>query len=318
MKKRKEETEKIFIKYANTSLKDNPEIFQEIFDQFKNLFQLQDKDPGIPFDGGGSTTEIINYFSQFVNWDDFEKAKKYIKKRSWPKSPPSADGSLEVINAITDKSVNYFKNQFDKRNCQIAFEAIYGYRDNACVKKCFGETRIPLLGKENFSVENHLKCFQCDQIFFNYMLEGIAEGKEYREKRNDALCDYLTIDTGFRTNEFIKIVNAPSGSPFKDTLGKEVYFGGYDFYNMHTKHPENYFRQLFLFGIIKFSLVEFLQKDRRKLKRCQKCKNFYIAKTMRPSTFCSDKCRLAWHNRKRIKSGEAKEYKRKRRREGIM
>jgi hypothetical protein len=52
------------------------------------------------------------------------------------------------------------------------------------------------------------------------------------------------------------------------------------------------------------------------LHNCQNCENFYFPKTKRKSKYCSDKCRLAFHNRKRIKSGIAKDYKRKKRREG--
>lgn len=52
------------------------------------------------------------------------------------------------------------------------------------------------------------------------------------------------------------------------------------------------------------------------LHNCQNCENLYFPKTKRKSKYCSDKCRLAFHNRKRIKSGIAKDYKRKKRREG--
>jgi len=67
-----------------------------------------------------------------------------------------------------------------------------------------------------------------------------------------------------------------------------------------------------------YCLIEFLipEENRRYINKCRKCQKFYVSKTIRPSKFCSDKCRLAWHNRKRIVSGKAAEYKRRKRKEG--
>jgi hypothetical protein len=69
-----------------------------------------------------------------------------------------------------------------------------------------------------------------------------------------------------------------------------------------------------------FCAVEFLRNiDTRKIERCQICREFFISKKIRSAdenTFCSDKCRMAYNNRKRIESGEAKEYKRRKRMEG--
>jgi hypothetical protein len=70
--------------------------------------------------------------------------------------------------------------------------------------------------------------------------------------------------------------------------------------------------------IMAYCAVEFLKHPANKklIHQCDQCKNFYISKTIRTSKFCSDRCRLAWHNRKRIESGKAKEYKRRKRAEG--
>ena len=66
-----------------------------------------------------------------------------------------------------------------------------------------------------------------------------------------------------------------------------------------------------------FCVVEFFRSvDTRKIKYCKNCKEFFISKTIRPSKYCSDKCRMAYNNRKNIKSGKAKEYKRRKRMEG--
>ena len=71
-------------------------------------------------------------------------------------------------------------------------------------------------------------------------------------------------------------------------------------------------------NVIYYSMVEFFltPENLNHLKRCEWCKSFYIAKALRTSKYCSDPCRLKFHNEKRIKSGEAAKYKQKKRREG--
>jgi len=65
-------------------------------------------------------------------------------------------------------------------------------------------------------------------------------------------------------------------------------------------------------------LLDFFSESEnvQKLHKCKECNSFFIAKTLRPQEFCSDKCRLAWNNRRRIESGEHKEYKRRRKESG--
>lgn len=67
-----------------------------------------------------------------------------------------------------------------------------------------------------------------------------------------------------------------------------------------------------------YCFVEFVKvpENKKRLKSCQECQKFYISKTLRESKFCSDHCRLKYHNRQRIESGENAEYKRQKRREG--
>ena len=53
------------------------------------------------------------------------------------------------------------------------------------------------------------------------------------------------------------------------------------------------------------------------IRQCDECEKYFISKTVRKQRFCpGNKCRMSYHNRKRIRSGEAKEYKRKKRKEG--
>lgn len=73
---------------------------------------------------------------------------------------------------------------------------------------------------------------------------------------------------------------------------------------------------------IAFCFVEFWKEEQswQYLKKCSKCKQFFFRKTLKVELsgnhFCSDKCRLAFHNEKNIKSGKHAEYKRQKRKEG--
>jgi hypothetical protein len=64
--------------------------------------------------------------------------------------------------------------------------------------------------------------------------------------------------------------------------------------------------------------VEFLKKfgNVNRFHICKNCEKYFISKTKRKAKFCSKECHNKWHNRKRIESGEAREYKRKKRMEG--
>lgn len=60
-----------------------------------------------------------------------------------------------------------------------------------------------------------------------------------------------------------------------------------------------------------------ISENKKLIHQCDECEKFFISKTVRKQRFCpGNKCRLSYHNRKRIRSGEAKEYKRKKRKGG--
>lgn len=105
--------------------------------------------------------------------------------------------------------------------------------------------------------------------------------------------------------------------PFKENIKEYKYFKLAGF-NDSADSGDNHGRFFeFVYTIVGYSLLEFLlHNDRRKLNYCEECHKFYISKSVRKQRFCSKKCRLTWHNRIRIESGEHRDYKRKKRKEG--
>jgi hypothetical protein len=68
-----------------------------------------------------------------------------------------------------------------------------------------------------------------------------------------------------------------------------------------------------------YFFVEFLkiENNYKLFNVCDNCGKYFMSSSKRKQRFCSGgKCRQNYHNRRRIESGEAKEYKRKKRKEG--
>lgn len=71
--------------------------------------------------------------------------------------------------------------------------------------------------------------------------------------------------------------------------------------------------------VLAYCIISFLEleRSRKLIHRCKMCNVFFIPQRIGNNKFCPGKnCRRDFHNRNRIKSGEAKEYKRKKRAEG--
>jgi len=279
--------ENIFLTYANNSLRDNPEIFYEIIEYFKTLEFIQITNKVVSSVTGeisekGLLTGIIKYFVELVKCDDLQKA---IKIRETTKF-------LENEKFIDDE---FF---------QIAYQAVFGYSDGYCEDEdgCYySNVRHNILGFNKFDGTDRIKCYECDQLFFKYMLNGIVKGKEYSDIGLGLLGTFL-INANKQFKKHVNIVSSSSNSPFKETLQESVvYMPG-----VYT--GENYkasFSSTFLGDIIGYSLTEFLLKnDRRKLKQCPHCQKFFIAKDIKRKRCYSDECRKAYEREKKQKQRE--------------
>jgi hypothetical protein len=97
--------------------------------------------------------------------------------------------------------------------------------------------------------------------------------------------------------------------PFK--INECFFSNDYNNINVHYLSPYH--------EVINSSFHAFFQlnvKYRNLIRKCNNCLNFYMVQRNLKSKWCSNKCRLEHHNKKRIESGAHAAYKRRKRAEG--
>ena len=308
--------ENLFINYANYPLRNNLENIRIIFE---DIFSCAEP--------GRSAGKI------FSKW-----LIDGIVELSRLNDPKIAKEALKTIK----KEREIFTNVYD-----VAYEAIYMYRNKFCEKECFETYGIDydeVLKKNGLSSDVRLKCYECYQLnYINHLSELVLMGnlkdmieffimdKDTYHTIPKKTLDELNIKIGDRNR--VSASGSFENLYLRDAYGcmrvegeitddgelKKSHF--LDLTNLvHEANSAYPLKTRFidvLNSLVGFSLTEFLlNNDPKKIKRCGECMKFYVSKTIRPSRFCSDKCRLAWHNRKYIESGKAKEYKKKGRKEG--
>ncbi len=297
----------IFLAYANLSFRENPGNIRNVFEEAEKYFSF----PEIPLrDELLYIVDLIVELSRFDSPRDaqnnFRSSKLAVtcnvKEQPWH-SPPkywSEGASGFDASAILSKWKMDDNPNISHMWCrEVAFAAVYGFVpvEGTCFTGCPHcgvvdfKRKKEILGGHFFDEENHIKCSECAQLVFIHILNEIVSGKE-----------------------FSAIELLPSFVYLKELSPDEEWHRREGF-ELPFEHYDGYFR-FSLNHVVSVGLIELLRDDRRKLKICSECNRFYATNTIRKSKFCSDKCRLKWHNRKRIRSGEAAAYKRKKRREG--
>jgi len=302
--------ENIFLIYANYSFRDDPENLNKVFDEIIPHLNPDRKIDEI------SAEFIVKNIISFVKYDNPIKAKNLLLK-------------------ITHNGKSPLTKELKE-----AFNVVYEYRNGYCPNKClenWGNSFYDMFHINELKDEPRLKCYECRQLFFISLLSKIASGQNFNEiiyckTVDEQLCQY---DLERRRASPLIWENVPLlkvGDKRRSGFGIDSYFDlAFEYINTKIVITDSeklekvsfldsknlYDFNKFLVSVVGYSLFKFLlEKDRRQLKICEECNKFYITKTLRKSKFCSDRCRLALNNRERIRSGKAKEYKRKRYREG--
>jgi len=298
----------LFLAYANHSFKDDPKNLYKVFNE---IF------PFIPNNEIPAKTQceyIIDHIISFAKDNDPKIADKHRK---------------EIISHLVKQGVLNLEEPL----LDIAFEAVYRYRDGYCESGsgCFTEDGIDLSEipkKSGFKGDKRLKCHECRQLHFISILSDITDGKHYETmipKKST-----ITID-----KEDIKIHN---GSLFPYKIGDKIELPSdnqltfetyvekaYDCVSMEANvtnsgeleiKPFVSLRNLtnvvppprypfikfpdYLISLLGYSLAEFLLgKDRqgipnrKRLKKCPVCENFFEGRLNQ--IYCSKKCNNKAH-----------------------
>jgi hypothetical protein len=301
--------EDFFLTYANNSFRENPDNLYKILDEINSslhsMYELTEYARKFLFETIISLSKIYNP----------GKAMKYIK---------------EMVSETG-------KRGFDWGNLsEVAYYAVYGFKllEERCGEKlCYLNfiTMHSVLKQSGLNTDIQLKCNECNQLQFIVVLSSIARGeyeklnKFYRELLDNRINSKETNWTYHHHNaQYLRMYLFPRAYDCfrpklevsdNGDLSKSYILADVNLIGSH--YPVESRFNSYLNSLLGFSLSEFIiNNDLRKLKRCEECKHFYVSKTIRSSKFCSDKCRLDFHNRKRTESGEAREYKRRKREKG--
>jgi len=235
--------EPVFITYANSNLTENPEVFYQLFEYFKNINE-QHPTTGLPriF---YQTEVIIKYFVRFAKADGIESAREILKKESQEHLLATCKEGYEKgqLRKLSEEEVDEMREDWVIASLEIspevrlAFEAVFGYRDDFCENgSCFESRdelgkggpcpkfieRIFAFDRELLRGENRLKCYECHQMMFKKILEGVTKGIPYsaipeRFITNEYCVASFTPEIGHQDNDTIV-------EPGKKKDGKMVYW----------------------------------------------------------------------------------------------
>jgi hypothetical protein len=121
------------------------------------------------------------------------------------------------------------------------------------------------------------------------VLTGIAEEKEYSEI--PFFKDFL-VTRNLNFHIVVEPIHLSSNFPFKEVLQERATFDSFDnIYELLHDDEDDLFSHYIIMPIVGYSLAEFLvHNDRRKIKQCPYCQNFFIAKDIKRKKCYSDEC----------------------------
>jgi hypothetical protein len=237
----------LFIKYANYPLMESAEPLNNFIEEFeKYLF--------IPKDMWSALKVLVAILIKIAEMDNADEACNYMKQ------------------IISER-----KSVYGKLVLESIFKYVYGYPPDLstvvtlshhCEKSCGVRIeRKRALGRARFSSQNQPKCFQCDHLYFKYILTKIFQNKEYSQ-----IIGFKHFinqsEIVFKTSA--EIINDPAGSPYKQRLIRAPIWHGPIRMNLDFG--------AFIRALISQNLREFLINDNRmKIKLCGHCGIFFVA-----------------------------------------
>ena len=295
----------LFLAYANHSFRESSENLRTVFEA---ILEHVSPDPpeyeGIKVEPLGDlrtrTKQLVDEIIYFASLKDAKFAEKRLKTER-KKQPLLADH---------------------------AFEIVYGYRTDSC-EGCIWIGKNPGLFKQKGLVDTtEINCLECAQLTFICVLLNIVEGKEYKDMmlrdpfKMDERVKNIYNDIARGEREFMVGDAYRAGRSFLDLLEtvhdnvviktvirnnqlrRETMFDMRGLlpneFSRYTHYTPRHRFELFLNSVMGFSLVEFLlNNDRRKLKRCAYCGQFFVAKDIRRQRCSSPECEKTYQRLKK-------------------
>jgi hypothetical protein len=274
----KQNNQPIFVEYANASLKDDPEIFWRLYSRYLEL----DPSKLEPFDR--MVRALVDSFKIFATCDNEKDAERIY----------------ETELAKIDRHENIFKDVGRSEALKWSMEA------------CFDECdECPRLFRDIASELEHrgLRGYQCVQNSFRISLRRFIESKEFNSgDRNTDGSTHLDMPINFlmqlinscfdNSRWSYRIRNTETPNPFKTQVVSTMHlFDDKIFYPLRSYTP---FHDLFFRTIVGGDFANFLAtKDRRKLKQCPYCHQFFVADDIRRRRCKSALCEREYQKRKK-------------------
>lgn len=259
--------EQIFITYANHPMRGHPENMGIILDEVDRHFGIM---PEIRL--------CYDVVSELSGADDpselYASALNKLKRPMWVLK--------ELFNCTEEEARSWLD------------EHIFGYETESCEKECwFWETNTRLLREMKIAETDRLRCHECIQLLFIWILHEIIHGTEFTEI--DFFCEEF-FDNAPDIRQSFGIDDASAKTPFREKITRDPFYTPTDRFTLDRDF------EAFLYDVAKYSLLEFLiHYDRRKLKKCPYCLNFFIAKDIKRQRCYSAECRKAFERIKKQK-----------------
>ena len=263
-----ENSERPFLIYANASLLDDPpKELQKIFDTIQELW---------PEEMPNTLWRIfLTAIHQLCNFE------------------PSSDESLNLLKNSKYHTKSYVSSWVIYEACYYHSYSCDCTKNNICRSNRYRQHVHQYFASLG---HNKIKCYQCDQIAFHLFLKKLIDGEIFDLKKSP-------YDNERKTIYFISTLSTIDD--FKDIFSSNLKFvtvnnmefqkgiiGDIAIDENTTRGWENIASlQDLILGLIADDLIDFINfSDYKLLKRCDLCKQFYIAKKINPKQRYCQQC----------------------------
>lgn len=313
--------ENFFLIYANNSFRENPKNVHKIFDEIYPCLDFNI----LPDFKKDKLDILAKQMVTFAKCNDPILAKER-QKELISKHPP-----------LYRKTMGYLYD--------VAYEAIYRYRDSHCPDQCalhYGDGLTKNAENLDYGGTRRLKCIECKQIFFVELLTKLVGGESfenlmYPETIDQSMYDVLMgsaiiPDSGIKIGEKIsggfgfgtyiekafKCVKEEIEFTSEGKFQKKSYIDSSHLISDISQYPVDVRFDDFITSLVGYSLTNLLlNNERTKLKQCRKCDKFFIASKnddrIKYCPECSQKSKMS----KAEKAEYMRQYRQRKRQERI-